>query len=216
MGVIKIGIIENAIEIVTLFQQQISKIDELEMLFNYDSIEVLEQNYTHHQHTMPDIIFLDLLVFTPTILPATITRLLQLYPQVKIIVMAANTHIEKVLQVFKAGANGYVSTLMLSYSFKNIIAEVLLHGSAISPDAAALLVQHTHHKINGDIYKLLSKREIEIALAVVGGKSYNELAVELFVSVCTINHHLKNMYRKLEVKSKSQLIALLLSNPILQ
>jgi len=46
------------------------------------------------------------------------------------------------------------------------------------------------------------------------GLSYKEMAGQLFVSVYTVNHHLKNIYQKLGVGSKSQLISRILQKTI--
>ena len=60
----------------------------------------------------------------------------------------------------------------------------------------------------------LTKREIELVNLLKEGMSYKEMAEKLFVSVYTINHHLKNIYHKLGVESKSQLISKILQKTI--
>jgi ATP/maltotriose-dependent transcriptional regulator MalT len=53
----------------------------------------------------------------------------------------------------------------------------------------------------------LSGRELEILQLVAAGKSNRRIATELFVSVGTVKTHLNNLYRKLNVRSRTQAVA---------
>lgn len=52
----------------------------------------------------------------------------------------------------------------------------------------------------------ISDREVEIIEALVVGKTNKEIAAELFISINTVKTHIKNIYRKLEVKNRVQLL----------
>jgi DNA-binding NarL/FixJ family response regulator len=52
----------------------------------------------------------------------------------------------------------------------------------------------------------ISDREVEIIEALVVGKTNKEIASELFISINTVKTHIKNIYRKLEVKNRVQLL----------
>lgn len=210
METIKIGIIEDNQLLALSYKMYFSEFATLEVIFNHNSFEELEYYIKNAKSKKPNIVFLDLLLPGKHGLHA-IPLLLRECPEVKILVLSAHTEIEKIMQVLKMGAHGYISKAMPITDLERAIHDVQRYGTYISPDIVALLLQHTQKKMNINIYSILSKRELDIALAIVDGKSYKELALELYVSVFTINHHLKNIYRKLNVKSKSELIALLLS-----
>jgi LuxR family transcriptional regulator, maltose regulon positive regulatory protein len=53
----------------------------------------------------------------------------------------------------------------------------------------------------------LSKRELEVLQLIAAGKSNRKIATELFVSVGTVKTHLNNLYRKLNVRSRTQAVA---------
>lgn len=53
----------------------------------------------------------------------------------------------------------------------------------------------------------LTSREREILNLLIKGYSYKEIAAALFISVETLNSHIKNIYRKLDVHSRSKLAA---------
>ena len=63
-------------------------------------------------------------------------------------------------------------------------------------------------------YTLLSQREKQVLQGVVEGKQNRELAAELNISLKTVEAHRGNMMRKMNVKSASQLVRLMLINPI--
>lgn len=58
----------------------------------------------------------------------------------------------------------------------------------------------------------LSNREAEVAVLVAKGLSNKEVANQLFVTEKTIKFHLTNIYKKINVKSRAQLIVLVLKN----
>lgn len=53
----------------------------------------------------------------------------------------------------------------------------------------------------------LTLREKEILQLLIQGKSYKEIAALILISVETLNSHIKNIYRKLDVHSRSELAA---------
>jgi DNA-binding CsgD family transcriptional regulator len=57
----------------------------------------------------------------------------------------------------------------------------------------------------------LSKREIEIADLILEGKANDEIKDELFISIFTVKKHISNIFMKLDIKSRSQLIHMVMS-----
>ena len=53
----------------------------------------------------------------------------------------------------------------------------------------------------------LSSREKEVLNLLGEGNNYKEIAEELFISVDTVRHHIRNIYRKLHVHSRSEAVA---------
>lgn len=56
----------------------------------------------------------------------------------------------------------------------------------------------------------LTKQEQRLCEHLVGGKSYQEVADELFISINTVRYHIKNLYLKLDVNSRAELVSQLL------
>ena len=60
--------------------------------------------------------------------------------------------------------------------------------------------------------RLLTQREKDIVLYILMGKSKKEIAERLYLSVSTIKSNVENIYRKLDVHNKAQLIVYIIKN----
>ena len=69
-----------------------------------------------------------------------------------------------------------------------------------------LVSDYKNQKLNNELLELLSKREIEVLEKLAEGLTNNAIAEELFVSVNTVKFHLRNIYEKLGVNSKKEMI----------
>ena len=67
--------------------------------------------------------------------------------------------------------------------------------------------QHQEDKNRNLDQSKLTEREKEILQLLIKGNSYKEIAGAIFISVETLNSHIKNIYRKLNVHSRSELAA---------
>lgn len=66
-----------------------------------------------------------------------------------------------------------------------------------------------HHRVRTlDTHERLSPRELEVALAVADGQTNRQVAVSLFLSLKTVEFHLRSIYRKLEIGSRTELARL--------
>ncbi len=62
----------------------------------------------------------------------------------------------------------------------------------------------------------ISKREKEIALLILDGKSNKEIEEQLFISFHTVKNHIASIFRKCDIKTRHQLVHLLTKNIIVQ
>lgn len=68
--------------------------------------------------------------------------------------------------------------------------------------------------MNAKVSKKLSRKEIEVMRAVAKGGSNKEIADTLNISINTLKTHLQHIYKKLEIKSKLELVLFYYSNTI--
>ncbi len=104
----------------------------------------------------------------------------------------------------KALAGARAQLKALSGSVRAI--EVALTGGASSEPAS-----ETPRGLSDEQMRALSERERNVVEELAQGKSTAQIGASLFISPYTVRNHLKSIYRKLEVKSRSDLLQLLLA-----
>lgn len=205
---IRIGIIEDNNYLLENYREFFSHYNDIELLFSFQSLEEWEAN--RRQEDNPDVILLDL------VLPGKdgmegIGLLRRAFPFVKILVISGDDRQEAVVESIKLGANGFlVKPGQLAEVYRAVV-DVYRVGAYLSPKAALGVVTHIGCRVEDQLARRLTKRELELVLLLREGLTYKELAEKMFVSVYTVNHHLKKIYQKLNVESKSQLISKVLN-----
>ena len=88
---------------------------------------------------------------------------------------------------------------------------IILAASKIWDDMQRLSLFRPENTIKDQNLKnySLSKREKEVAQLLIKGKTYNDIAEELFISVPTVKTHVTNIYGKCQVKNRAELISVL-------
>ena len=172
------------------------------------ALEDVKLNELYTRSAQPDIILLDLGLPSGNSLKSVII-LKQFFPEAKIIVLTASSDPETILESINFGIHGY----LIKNSSLQYIADTLIQtkdgGYPISPLAAKHLFNATSEKKKeSEIFSKLSPREHELVRLLQTGMSNKMASNHLSVTFFTVNHHLKNIYRKLNIHSKSELIAL--------
>ena len=85
-------------------------------------------------------------------------------------------------------------------------------GALITPDVAMKLFKKIHKPKDTyqDVTANLTARENDVVNELLTGLTYKEIAAVLGISASTVNDHLKNIYVKMDVRTKSELISKLL------
>jgi DNA-binding NarL/FixJ family response regulator len=139
-------------------------------------------------------------------------ELKQIYPEAKIIVLSGHDGKQYVIESIKKGASGYIIKTSRLMEIYHSILDTVNQGGTLSPKAAHLLISYINKDPLENIKHKLTKREYELLALLKEGYSYKEMADKLYVTVFTINQHLKKIYQKLNVASKSELISKIWSN----
>lgn len=123
--------------------------------------------------------------------------------KIDIIVNTVHEDSELVFQALCAGANGYITKTSGPDELLSAIEEVIKGGAPMSTNIAKMVVDSFQRNPNSP----LSGRETEVLELLSQGKSYSMIAEELFITKETAKSHIKNIYSKLQVNSKSEAIA---------
>jgi len=126
------------------------------------------------------------------------------YPSMTILVLSSYSDDNYISQAMQAGANGYVLKGIGSDDLAQLIKSFYSGASVMSPYLVNLTAGHDDRQTltDGNDPPLLTRREKEVLQYIVEGKSSKGISTQLFVSPETVKSHLKNIYRKLEVKNR--------------
>ena len=116
---------------------------------------------------------------------------------------------DKIFSSICAGAEGYILKHTPPVEILEAIEEIHEGGSPMTPSIAnrvLKMVKQSPEPGNRESFDL-TEREKEILAQLVKGMSYKMVADACFISVETVNVHIKNIYRKLQVHSKSEAVA---------
>jgi len=126
-------------------------------------------------------------------------------PKLEIIMLSVLTDDQSIFESLQAGASGYLNKDVFPQKLFEAIHEVKRGHAPMSGRIARRVVQHFNKLKKKDDYGL-TKMEQRILDMLCTGKSYKAIGEGLFISVNTVKFHLKSIYSKLQVSSKSEAI----------
>ena len=133
-----------------------------------------------------------------------------LNPDVDILMLTIYEDSEKVFDALCAGACGYLVKKTPPSNLFEAIKEVHEGGSPMSSQIARQVITAFKESKDTKDEKQefeLSSREKEVINLLANGNNYQQIADQLFISVDTVRHHIKNIYRKLHVHTQSEAVA---------
>jgi len=125
-------------------------------------------------------------------------------PNLDVIMLTVFADDDTVFDSLCAGACGYITKNASPEKILDAIREVRDGGAPMSGRIARMVV--TSFKAPGDAAAQLTDREKEVLDQLCKGKSYKMVADALNITHDTVRHHIKNIYKKLEVHSVSEAI----------
>lgn len=137
------------------------------------------------------------------------------FPEMKVIMLTVFEDEEKIFKAIRAGANGYLLKKDSPQKILDAIDAVTKGESPMNGMIAAKVLdyfQKQQKKYSELEESNLTAKEKEILNLLMKGNSYKEIAAILFISIETLNTHIKNIYRKVNVHSRSELSARFGSN----
>ncbi|HLO79424.1 MAG TPA: response regulator transcription factor [Chitinophagaceae bacterium] len=135
-------------------------------------------------------------------------------PDLKFIVLTVFEDNEKIFEAIKAGAHGYLLKDEKAVNIIEAINQVVEYdGMPMSPVIARKAMEmlkrssgFTAQESAPPADHLLSDREMDILKELATGKSYKAIGEKLFISPFTVRKHVSNIYNKLHVDSRVQVI----------
>ncbi|MGB9641042.1 MAG: response regulator transcription factor [Anaerolineales bacterium] len=162
----------------------------------------------------PNVVLMDIAMPGMSGLEAT-RRIREEYPDVYVLILTQYEDETYVLPLLQAGASGYVPKRALGADLTNAIRLVAKGGSFLYPPIANRTIQ----QLNIDPFpstSLLTQRELEILRLVVKGKTSSQIALEMKISIKTVEWHRNNIMHKLQVESIAELVRYALQHGLVE
>jgi len=204
---ISIAIIEDIDEIRESIKEFLSAQNDFIVASASNSVETF-LSYNHD--LTPEILLLDIGLPGMSGLSG-IKFIKQKFPQIDIIILSVYNDPDKIFEALCLGAVGYLLKNTPLPKILESLRDCASGGSPISPQIAKKVIEFFKPKSNNQT-DCLTDKEKQIVDCLVEGLSYKETAERLINSVDTIRHHIKNIYKKLHVNSKAEVINKILKN----
>jgi DNA-binding NarL/FixJ family response regulator len=162
-------------------------------------------DYIYSQNYCPAVVLMD--INMPLKNGIDTTRLIkEKYPETLIMMCTVIEDDEKIFDALKSGASGYILKRAAIEEIFAALEDLLNGGSPMSSVIARKVVKSFNKSIQltTEEYYNLSKRENELLDMLAQGKRIKEIADELFIAVSTVRKHIRNIYEKLQVKSRTE------------
>ena len=136
-----------------------------------------------------------------------------LYPDMTVLMLTVYDDDERIFDAICAGATGYLLKRTAPAKLLENIREAVEGGAPMSPEVASRVIKlfrevRPPERVDYD----LTPHETRLLKLLVGGHNYTTAAEELNVSFNTIKFHMRHVYEKLQVHSKSEAVSLALKN----
>jgi len=135
-------------------------------------------------------------------------RLREKFASLPIIVFTVHGEDDKIFRALCSGANGYLLKDTPPTRILEAMKETMAGGAPMSPDVARRVVSlfRKFSPPESADYRLTSQ-ETQMLRLLADGHHYKTAANELGISINTVSFHLKNIYEKLQVHSKTEAVA---------
>jgi DNA-binding NarL/FixJ family response regulator len=200
-----VGIVEDNKKIRDLIQRYLDMQEELSCPVAVDSVEEMQEYL--EEHSAPDVILMDIQLPGMSGIKG-IGLIKEKYDDVDIIMLTVYHDSHKIFNALRAGASGYLLKHTSLPEIKESILKLVDGGAPMSPQIARKVINHFQEnapKKNTD--SDLTPREHDIVNGLVDGLSYKMIADRYDISIDTVRAHIRNIYKKLHVNSKAEVIA---------
>jgi DNA-binding NarL/FixJ family response regulator len=168
---------------------------------------------------IPDVILMDIMLPNISGIETTIA-IKEIFPEIEIIMITVFEDEQKIFQSIQAGASGYLLKDDAPEKIVDAVRELIKGGAPMSRSVAKKMLEYTRGRMessrpnppeqSSSVDFALSLRERELLNGLVQGGTYATLSKKHNISPLTVKTHIKNIYKKLHVHSRSTAVRIAL------
>lgn len=214
---------ENKIIKTIIVEDQRDLREGLQTLMNFSpgfkclgAFRTMEEALARVKYDLPDVILSD--IGLPGMSGIEGIKILkEKYPELVILVLTVYDDNEKIFDALCAGASGYLLKHTEPSQLISSVKEAVSGGAPMSPEVASKVIKlfrevRPPEKVEYD----LTPHELRLLKLLVDGYNYVTAAEELNISYNTIKFHVRNIYDKLQVHSKSEAVAIAMRDGLIK
>jgi two-component system, NarL family, response regulator LiaR len=153
----------------------------------------------------PDIILMDLVMKEMDGIEAT-RKIVEAWPEAKVIIVTSFLDDEKVYPALEAGATSYMLKTSKASEIANAIRATYRGQTVLEPEVTGKMMTKMRQKKIALLHEQLTEREMEILMLIAEGKTNQEIADEAFIALKTVKVHVSNILGKLDVHDRTQAV----------
>lgn len=204
---LKVAIVEDNQEFAIRYKGYVDSSEFMECIGTASSVE----NFMKYVHNFAELDILLLDIELPGISGIqAIPKIKSKIPTVDIVMLTSFSDDETIFQAIRNGAMGYLLKDCTQSELQRMLIAVPNGGSPISPAIARKIIDYfnppktTFLASRGE--DALTKKEKLVIHSLVKGLTYQEIADQMDITINSVRHHVKNIYKKLHVQSRGKLI----------
>lgn len=198
-----IAIVEDNTAVLSSLKQVLVESGEFDCVCTCPNAEAAMRFIPKHK---PEVVIMD--IELPDISGIECTaRLKRLLPETQILILTVYKNSESIFKALEAGASGYLLKRSSPDDIIRALREVKEGGAPMSGEIAQKVVQYFRKPVapNPEI-KSLTRREEEILSLLAQGYSSKEIADKISITYDTVCSHIRHIYDKLHVRSRTQAV----------
>ncbi|MEM9998074.1 MAG: response regulator transcription factor [Bacteroidota bacterium] len=203
-----LALVEDRADVRRLLTERLGFFDDVELVLVAPSAELFFEHLAQLDDTegaaLPEVVLMDIELPGIDGITAT-TRLKSAHPAIEVLMLTVFEDEERIFAAVKAGASGYLLKDASAGRIVGAVLEVAHGGAPVSPLVAKKLLSYVRGDDAGEDLGL-TNRERDVLDLIVEGLIEDAIADRLSISPHTVRSHIKNLYEKLQVHSRAEVV----------
>jgi DNA-binding NarL/FixJ family response regulator len=201
---VRLALVEDRPEVRRLLAERLGFFDDVELVLVTGSAESFFDRLPGLD-APPEVVLMDIELPGRDGIAAT-ARLKGAHPAIDVLMLTVFEDEERIFAAVKAGASGYLLKDASAGRVVGAVMEVARGGAPVSPLVAKKLLGYVRGDAETDEDLAITPREREVLDLIVEGLIEEAIADRLCISPHTVRGHIKNLYEKLQVHSRAEVV----------